>query len=96
MIDSAESDKINEAIVRFVWPAWTKEREQAISDAYGPEIAAKTRAVYNEALDRSVDWRKETMDTALSILADFLAKRFPWLSSEAKTRLNYCFLMTWK
>lgn len=96
MHDSIEYDKVNEAIVRFVAHDWTKALEQQITQSYGPELAAQVKFIHNEAMSCPVDWRQANMDSALAVLADFLATRFPQLSPEAKTCLNYAYIMTWK
>ena len=96
MTDSAEYDKINEAIVRFLHSSWSKETEGEIEQAYGVDVAVKVRTVYDEAIHCPVDWRTATMDSALDTLAEFLPARFPWLTPDAKTRLNYAYIMVWK
>ena len=93
LIKEAEYEKINEAIVRFQRP---KERKQEMLDAYGMDIVAKVEALYSEAMDCPVDWKTATMASALDALHDFLNTNYPWLTPEAKTHLNYDFIMCWK
>lgn len=92
------SGKISEAIVRFVATGWSAAVEQDIRDAYSDEIAKQVRSVYEAAMDCPVDWNAKGMDmnSALAILADFMATELAWLSPPAKTRLNYCYIMVWK
>jgi len=89
---------ISEAIVRFVHSTFARSEEQEIIDTYGIEVAGDVRAVYDRAMNCSVDWGSPGMDmnTALCVLADFMASELPQLSPEAKTRLNYCYIMCWK
>lgn len=94
--DSTEFDRINDAIVRFLKAGWTNQVAVEIGEALGQDVAMKVREVYRQAIDCPVDWSRETMDSALAILAGFLAARFPWLTVEARARLNYCYCMTWK
>ena len=96
MDDSTERDQIDEALVKYLHHSWTKDVEREIKDAYGPEIALKVKSLYDEAMDCPVDWHHENMDSALGILADFMTKEFPWLSGQARTRLNYCYIVAWK
>ena len=96
MDNSRSYDKVNSAIERFLQSGWSKEVEEAIINSYGQDIASQVKAVYRQAVDCPVDWSKESMDSALLILADFLKAEFPWLSKEARIRLNYCYIMTWK
>ncbi|CAN5570027.1 hypothetical protein BH10ACI2_BH10ACI2_11210 [soil metagenome] len=65
---------------------------------YGVETARDVRAVYDRAMDCPVDWRSPGMDmnTALAILAAFMAAELPELSPAAKMRLNYCYIICWK
>ncbi|HMV85347.1 MAG TPA: hypothetical protein PLD20_33865 [Blastocatellia bacterium] len=91
-----EEDKINEALAHHLNSSLSAEAKARIRELYGAEIAQKVNAVYRAALDCPVDWRTATMDSALSALRDFLAREYPWLSPEAKSSLNYCFIMAWK
>lgn len=96
MSEPTKYDKVSEAIVRFVDSFWTAEIEQEIEASYSREVAQATRYVYHETMDCPVDWNTENMDSALAVLAEFFDSRFPWLTPEARTRLNYRFMMTWK
>lgn len=96
MSDATEHDQINAAIVRFISSYWSTEAGQQIESVYGKEVAVNAKAVYDAAMGCPVDWQTATMDSALGILSDFLTAQYRWLSQEARTRLNYCYIMTWK
>jgi len=89
---------ISEAIVRFVESGWSREVGKRIRESHGDEIAQQVRSVYDAAMDCPVDWNAKgmNMNSALAILADYMATQLDWLSPEAKTRLNYCYIMAWK
>ncbi|MDQ1523227.1 MAG: hypothetical protein QOE47_1151 [Pyrinomonadaceae bacterium] len=88
--------KINEAVERCLRSYLSPDVEQRITDLFGAHIAARTRAVYDDAMRCPVDWRTAKMDDALAVLHDFLDEKYPWLTAEARSRLNYCFIMSWK
>ncbi len=94
--EPGDETKINEAVERCVSSDLSPDAERQIADLYGARIAAETRSVYEAALNCPVDWRTATMDDALSALHRFLDDKYPWLSAEARSRLNYCFIMAWK
>ena len=92
----AQQAQINDALVRFVESIWSRECEAAMTAYYGAELTLKAKTLYDAAMDCPVDWYQNNMNEALGILANYLAAEFPWLSAEARTRLNYNFIMTWK
>lgn len=91
-----EEDKINEVLSKYLGSYFSREAEAQVRSIYGDEIAAKVRAVYNDALNCPVDWRTASMDSALALLASYLKSNHPWLTPEAKSALNSCYIMTWK
>src|SRR3712207_6743260 len=93
MNEPDDKAKINEAIVRCVGSYLSPDAEREIANLYGARVAAGVRAVYDDALDCPVDWRTATMDDGLSVMHRFLDESYAWLSDEARTRLNYCFIM---
>ncbi|HEX8456162.1 MAG TPA: hypothetical protein VF656_02475 [Pyrinomonadaceae bacterium] len=96
MNEPGDEAKISEAIVRSVGSYLSAEAEREIAGLYGARVAARVRAVYDDALSCPVDWRAASMDDGLSVMHQFLDEKYPWLSAEARTRLNYCFIMAWK
>jgi hypothetical protein len=89
---------INEAIVKHLQTSFSRSTEAAITAEYGAETAGDVRAVYDRAMDCPVNWNDHgiAMTNALRILAEFMAAELPEISPEAKTRLNYCYIMCWK
>ena len=89
---------INKAIVKHVNGYLSKAAEADIEREFGAETARDVRAVYDRAMDCPVDWNAPGMDmnTALGILADFMAAELPEISPEAKSWLNYSYIMCWK
>jgi len=96
MREQDDKAKINEAVARCLSSGLPQEVERRITELYGAQIAAETRALYEDAMDCPVDWRTAKMDDALSVLHRFLDNKYPWLSAEAESCLNYCFIMAWK
>lgn len=96
MNDSTEYEKVNAALIQFVQDGWSGKSEKQIECHYGADVAAKTKSVYDQAMDCPVDWNTARMDAALGVLSDFLTTHFPWLTPEARTLLNYRFIVTWK
>ena len=92
-----EQDRVSSAIEECIGSYLSRESEQQITERYGAEIAARVRAIYDDALECPlVDWRKESMDSALGLLCEYMNDRYPWLSKEARTKINYCYIMAWK
>lgn len=91
-----ETAQINAALVQCVSSSLSREAEAEITRRFGAGTAAQVRAVYDAAMNCPVDWRTANMDTALDALHAFLREQYPWLSDEARTRLNYCYIMCWK
>lgn len=89
---------ISDAIVKHINSSFPRSAEEDVEREFGAETARDVRAVYDRAMDCPVNWNARGMDmnTALGILADFMAAEWPELSPEAKTRLNYCYIMCWK
>ena len=89
---------ISEAIVKYVKGQFPASTDAAIEREFGLEIARDTRLVYDRAMNCPVDWHSPQMDmdTALGIFAEFMATEMPNISPEAKTSLNYCYIMCWK
>ena len=89
---------INEAILKHVETSFSRSAEAAITAEFGTETARDVQAVYDRAMDCPVNWHEPGMDmnNALRILAEFMAAELPEISPEAKTRLNYCYIMCWK
>lgn len=91
-----EQDKINAAFERFLFAHLSKDARRQIVDSYGERVAAQVDLIFDAALDAPVDWRTATMDSALGVLHDFLDREYSWFSPEARTNINYAFIMTWK
>jgi hypothetical protein len=91
-----EYDNINHALAKHLASSWSPESEQKIVDEYGCEIADKAKAVYEAVIDSLVDWSKENMDSALDLMHQFINQNYSWLSKEARSKLNYNFIMVWK
>jgi len=91
-----EEDKMNEVFAKHLGSSFSTEVEEKINRLYGKDVAAKAKTIYNDALACPVDWRTATIDSALPVLADYLKAKYPWLTPEAKSALNYCFIMAWK
>lgn len=87
---------ISEVLAKHIGSYFSVDAENKVRDLYGEEVATRAKAIYNDALNCPVDWRSATMDSALLVLAQYLNTKYPWLTPEAKTSLNYCFIMTWK
>ena len=91
-----EEAMISEALAKHIGSYFSVDAEKKVRDLYGEDVAAKAKAIYKDALNCPVDWRTATMDSALPVLAEYLNTKYPWLTPEAKTSLNYCFIMAWK
>lgn len=92
-----EQEQISRAIEECIGAYLSRECEQQIAERYGAEIAAQVRAIYDDAMGCPlVDWRKESMDSALSLLWEYMNGKYPWLSEKARTTLNFCYIMSWK
>ncbi len=96
MSGSTEQDRVNEAIAGCLVSDYSRDVERRLRETFGQEIAARVRAVYDDAMGCPVDWRTASMDEALAALHHFLGATYPWLTAEARRRLNFCFIMTWK
>jgi hypothetical protein len=72
------------------------EARQEIADVYGEEIVSKVIDIYTDAIDCPVDWRTINGCSALPILHALLNSKYPWLNEEARKKINYAFIMTWK
>jgi hypothetical protein len=91
-----EQNLINEIFEKYLGSDLSIEASQKIADVYGKEIASKVIDIYTDAIDCPVDWRTATIDSALPILHDLLNRKYTWLNAEARKKINYAFLMTWK
>jgi hypothetical protein len=91
-----EQNNINEAFEVFLQPYLNQEAQEKIAVRHGENIAAKVKAIYNDALNCPVDWSTATMDTALSAMHRLLDDKYQWLSAKARTNINYAFIMSWK
>ncbi len=89
-------DNINHALAKHLVSQWSPESEQKSRMKYGREIADKAKAVYDAVIDCPVDWSKESMDSALDLMHEFINQNYPWLSKESRRKLNYNFIMVWK
>ncbi len=96
LIDETEYGAISEAIVRFHTHLLLNRQKEEMEAIYGADIAAKVEMLSDEAMGCPVDWKTATMDSALDTMHAFLNAHYPWLSPEAKSQLNYCFIMCWK
>ena len=90
--------QIDLAIVKYVNGTFPRSADVDIEREFGAETARDVRAIYEKAMDCPVNWKSPemSMDIALGILADLMAAEWPELSADAKTRLNYCYIMCWK
>ena len=93
---TSEHDLINEVFENYLGSGLSSEVGRTIADAYGEETASKVHAIYTEAIHCPVDWQTATIDTALPVLHEFLENKYPWLSREARKKINFAFIMTWK
>ena len=91
-----EQETINEAFEKYLSPSLTRETRQKIAEEYGKSVASKINIIYDDVMNAPVDWRTATVDSALPILHGFLETNYPWLSPDARKKLNYAFIMTWK
>ncbi len=88
--------KINEAIETFLGSHLSREVSEKIASVYGEAVAARVKAIYDDALKCDVDWRTATIDTALPILDELLNRKYPWLSQRARSKIVSAFIMEWK
>jgi hypothetical protein len=91
-----EQAMINEAIETFLESYLSIEVREKVTDLYGKGIAARVKAIYDDALKCPVDWRTATIDTALPVLHELLTGKYPWLSGKAKSKIVWAFIMEWK
>ena len=91
-----EQDIINEAFETLQESYLSKDAREKITALYGEGIAARVKAIYDDALKCPVDWRTATIDTALPVLHELLAARYPWLSGKARSKITGAFIMEWK
>jgi hypothetical protein len=91
-----QEDRINEAFENYLESYLSKEAQGKIVSCYGEAIAARVRAIYDDALKCTVDWRTADIDTALPVLHDLLDSKYPWLSGKARAKIIGAFVMAWK
>jgi len=91
-----EHQKINEAFENFLESHLSTEAQAKIAKQYGEAVATEVRRIYDDALRCPVDWSTATMETALTALHEFLSSKYSWLSSKARSNINYAFIMAWK
>lgn len=91
-----DHDKINEAFESLLDSCLSKEALEKISLGYGEAVATRVKAIYDDALMCPVDWRTATIDTALTVLHELLQSKYPWLSREARSKINLAFITEWK
>lgn len=87
---------LNEIFEKYLGSYLSAESLQLITARYGESIASQSKKIYDELMHCPVDWRTATMDSALTILASEIARKYGWLSERAKRNLNYAYLMNWK
>ena len=92
----SEEETLNEAFEKYLESTLSKESRQKLIKEYGDEIASEVNAIYQDAMQAPVDWKTATIDSALPILHELLQNKYPWLSSKARTKINYAFIMTGK
>lgn len=88
--------KINLAFEKHLSSHLSKQNLADILAEFDTEIAAQVQKIYSESLNVPVDWRTATMDSALDTMHQFLKDKYPWLSDETRTKINYAFIMAWK
>jgi hypothetical protein len=91
-----EQEIINEAFETFQESYLSKESHEKITALYGERIAARVKAIYEDALKCPVDWRTATIDTALPVLHELLTSKYPWLSGKARSKITGAFIVEWK
>lgn len=91
-----DQTEINAAFENYLESYLSKEAREKIAARYGEEVAAKVKAIYDDALGCPVDWRTASIDTALPVLHELLSAKYSWLSSKARTNINSAFIMEWK
>jgi hypothetical protein len=91
-----EQTKISEAFENFLGSYLSEEDIEKIIARYGSDIAARVKSIYDDAIDSPVDWSTATMDSALTVLHELLTSKYPWLTKEARSKINWAFIMTWK
>lgn len=87
---------VNAAFERFLSSYLSLESRQEIEAAYGANVAAKAKEVYDRCLQCPVDWRHQTMDDALEVLSRFMETEYPWLTPAARRNINMAFIYEWK
>lgn len=88
--------EVNAAFERFLRSYLSLEARQEIEAAYGAEVAVRAKEVYDRCLQCPVDWRHQTMDDALLVLARFMEMEYPWLTQPARRNINMAFIYEWK
>ena len=91
-----EQANINAAFETFLDSYLPPAALDNIAARYGEETAAAVKAIYDDAMDTPVDWSTATIDTALPVLHEMLATKYPWLSPMARRKINTAFIMAWK
>jgi len=88
--------EINEAFENYLG-SFLVDSIRAIEERYGQDIAGRVREIYDDAMDcPTVDWSAATMDSALGEIHRMLDAKYPWLSVEARKKVNYAYIMCWK
>lgn len=91
-----EQREINDAFEKYLGSFLTDSIGE-ITQHYGANVAARVREIYDDAMDcPTVDWSTATMDSALDEMRRMLDAKYPWLSVEARKKINYAFVMCWK
>lgn len=88
--------KINLAFEKYLSSSFSKQNFADIQTEFDEQIAAQVETIYNKALNAPVNWHTATMDSALDTMHEFLTESYPWLSDQARTKINYAFIMAWK
>lgn len=92
-----EQRNINRAFEEFFsLPDFSKEDSANITRELGAYTEQKAKEIYKVALNVPVDWKTWTMDAGLDAMHSFLRREYSWLSDEARSKLNYAFIMAWK
>jgi len=92
-MDEAE---VNAAFERLLRSYLSLEARQQIEAAFGADVAAWAKEIYDRCLQCPVDWQHQSMDDALEVLARFMETEYPWLTPAARRNINMAFIYEWK
>lgn len=92
-IDTAD---VSSVIVSLCRAPSSSEAKAQLDSQFGEATTTEAARIVEALMNCPVDWSKASMDSALDVLWATMKSDYAWLSDEAKTQINYAFIMAWK